>query len=320
MRPRNRRVVDIEVLAQASVDSVIRARHLRELGVSSDMIVRRCAPGGPWQRILPGVVLLHNGRPTPSQRNQAALSYAGPEAVLTGHAGLGVHGLPDSASMREVHVLVPHRRQPSSSGFVVVERSTRIPDPIGKSGLRVAPGTRCAVDAARRSHRSSECRSLLTRAIQRGLTSPAQLAVELGECSKRGTALVRATVKELTADAHSVAELAAQRLYRTFRLPTMEHNIDIVDATGKFVARPDGWIDELAVAWEIDSLGHHLSIADHERTLERRARMERLGIIVVAHLPRQIQHDQQTVLADLRAAVARATLRPRPPVTGRRRD
>ncbi|MFI7003946.1 hypothetical protein [Nocardia sp. NPDC050175] len=295
------------------MDSVIRTQHLKEVGVSADAIVRRCSKGGPWQRILPGVVLLHNGVPTTSQRHRAALVYAGREALLTSHAGLACHGLA-AATVRDVQVLIPHRRKRSSTGFVVVERTTRMPEMITKSGLGLAPPTRCAMDAARRMPGRQECRSLLTSVIQRRLTTPAALATELREGTTRGTAVVRAVVEELMSGAHSVAEVDAQRLYRQSGLPLMQHNIDVLDESGVFIARPDGWIDDIALAWEIDSLTHHLAIADHERTLKRRARMERLGIVVVSHLPNQLKLDPETVIADLRAGFYRASTRPRPPV------
>ncbi len=101
----------------------------------------------------------------------------------------------------------------------------------------------------------------------------------------------RLVLRELSDDAHSVAEVWAQKLYATSGLPPMVHNVDVVTEDGTWIARPDGWMDDVAVAWEIDSLAHHFSPADHEKTMHRRARMQRHGIIVVEHLrPRSETH------------------------------
>jgi hypothetical protein len=37
---------------------------LESVGVPRRSISRRCRPGGPWQRLLPGIVLLGNSEPT----------------------------------------------------------------------------------------------------------------------------------------------------------------------------------------------------------------------------------------------------------------
>ena len=138
--------------------------------------------------------------------------------------------------------------------------------------------------------------------------------MELASGSSRGSALPRSVLTELSDNAHSIAELEAQKFYATTDLPAMKFNVDIVDEHGTFIATPDGWIDGVALAWEINSLRHHLSVEDHEATVVRRARMQRHGVIVVEHLPKQIRNDKRTVLRDLRENCLLASSRPRPPV------
>ena len=300
-------------LDRASIDCVIRTTWLAELHVPDGTVVRKCQPGGPWQRLLPGIVLLHNSTPTPHQRTVAALLYAGDDSVLTGYAGLAAHGY-SRWNSADVHVLIPHARRRSSAGFVVVERTRRMPERVHRGSVTCSPVTRCVIDASRRTSNLGACRSLLVEPIQRGDTSVEKLAVELSDASSTGSALPRRVLGELTHDAHSVAELTAQKLYRRSGLPTMVHNVDIVDAASVFVASPDGWLDDVGLAWEIDSLRYHLSPSLHEQTMRRRARMQRHGIVVVSHLPRQIRDEPDTVLADLRQNYLHAKLRPRPAV------
>lgn len=50
----------------------------------------QCRAGGPWQQLLPGVVLLHPGPPTSEERLHAVLMYAARER------GTGVPAQPDA--------------------------------------------------------------------------------------------------------------------------------------------------------------------------------------------------------------------------------
>lgn len=305
---------DPDGLHALSVNGIIRTATLLGHGVTSGAIGGRCRRGGPWQRILPGVIALHNGRLSHADRCIAAQLYGGRDSILSGHAGLALHGYRHSATMSDVLVLIPPEQHRRKFSFVDVERSWRIPEPTTKGVLRVAPVTRCVLDVARRMSKLDRCRALMTTAVQSGDVTVDDLAEELEEGSRRGTALPRIVIRELVNDAHSVAEVRAQKLYAVSDLPPMVHNVDVLADDGTWIARPDGWIDEVAVAWEIDSLQHHFNVTDHEKTVQRRARMQRHGIIVVEHVPAQIRNSPETVVADLRAAYEQARERPRPAV------
>jgi hypothetical protein len=121
---------DPDVLLTASRHGAIKVATLAELGVPQRTAYRRCKPGAPWQRLLPGVVLLGNLAPTRRQLVEAALLYAGPKAVLTGLEACRRHGLRNVTDDHQVHLLVPHGQRAISSGHVVVERTRRMPDPV----------------------------------------------------------------------------------------------------------------------------------------------------------------------------------------------
>jgi hypothetical protein len=57
-------------------------------GITPDGLRHRYRPGGPWQRLLPGVYLTSTGEPTSEQLRTAALLYGGPSSVITGPAAL----------------------------------------------------------------------------------------------------------------------------------------------------------------------------------------------------------------------------------------
>ncbi|WP_433609049.1 hypothetical protein [Prescottella agglutinans] len=302
-------------LFQLGTNGIVRTQALLEAGVTRGTISGRCRRGGPWQRVLPGVVALQNAPLSTLQRNTAALIYGGDSAILSGHAALGIHGYDHSAGKGDVLLLIPSTKHRRDFSFVTVERTWRMPAHVRKGTLRIAPIARSLLDAARRTSLPDACRALLVGAVQRGDVEVSHLAEELDNGSCRGSALPRRIVRELSDDAHSVAEIDAQKLYATAGLPAMSHNRDVVAADGTWIACPDGWIDDVAVAWEIDPLKHHFTAQAHEATLLRRARMQRHGIIVVAHLPKQIRHDPHTVIADLVAAYEHDLERQRPNVT-----
>lgn len=298
---------------------VLSIRELLALGVAPRTITHRCRPHGPWTRLLPGVVLLGTAPPTRDQRVRAALAYGGDAAMVTGRDAARRHGaqLPLAP---EVHLLVPIERQRTSCGFALLERTERLPPPVDHDGISWAPVTRAVLDASRRMQRTDEVRAALAGAVQRCLTTPALLLAELDAGSSRGSALPRGVIRdEIATGVHSVAEADALALARRSGLPAPVWNVDVCDRSGRFVARPDAWFDDVALAWEIDSHEFHLSPADHARTLDRDASMTAEGIIVVHTLPSQLRREPQKVLDRLCRAYRQAACRPRPHVHMRQR-
>ncbi|MFS8105097.1 hypothetical protein LFM09_49170 [Lentzea alba] len=214
----------IEQLRERSDLGVISATTLRSPGVPNPWL--RCRPGGPWQRMHPGIVLLHNGPPTRDQQVTAALLRAGPGAVLTGAEACRRHGLP--ASGTEIHVLVPGSAR--GNGSLVVERASPMPPSVDMGGFPVVSAARAVVDACRQLRSVDSATALVAAAIQRGRCTPAGLAAE-ARTNRYGTRLVRTVLKEL-GRAESVAERDARRLSRRIRLTTPHWNVTVADADG----------------------------------------------------------------------------------------
>ncbi|WP_354003498.1 hypothetical protein [Rhodococcus spelaei] len=292
----------------------MRVADLREAGMSGYAIDARCRSGGPWQRILPGLILLHNGIPTQRQRRSAALRYCGADAVLTGRAALAEHGYLSSEAAGDVHVLIPHARRLQSMDFLTVERSARMPNPVQLGSLACAPITRALLDAARRITDIRTVRALISEVVQRGDATPSDLLAELNFGSRRGTALPRKVLEEVGENAHSVAEIDAFELWKRSGLPLMLPNKIVEDSRGRFLARPDGWFDDVALAWEIDSHDWHLGAEEHDHTLKRRATMQSAGIVVMATLPSHLRLEPGRIIDNLRDHYELARSRPRPNV------
>jgi hypothetical protein len=295
--------------------TIVRVADLERHGLGRSTIAHRCRPGGPWRWLLPGVVMLNNGAPSRTDRRRAGLLYCGDGALLTGLDGLELHGMRRMpAPSGPVHVLVPADRRRAGSGRVLAERTRRLPVPV-PGRLPLAPVARAALDAARRSRDRNEVRAILAEVVQRGRCTPAELNAELAAGNGRGGALPRAVLREISDGVRSVAEANARRLALRSGLPAPWWNARLYDASGRFIAMPDAWFDDVGMAWEIDSREWHLSPADYDRTMDRRSAMMAEHVVVMHTQPSKLGRRGPEVLAELRSNHRHARLRPRPPVT-----
>ncbi|MCR3746271.1 hypothetical protein LX88_000209 [Lentzea californiensis] len=208
--------------------------------------------------MYPGVVLLHNGPPTPDQQLTAALLRAGPGTVVTGAEACRRHGLP----AREIHLLVPGTAR--GSGTLILERAAPVPAATDVGGFPVVSAARAVVDACRFMRSQDEATALIAAAIQRGRCTPADLQAE-ARTNRFGTKLVRTVLKDL-GRAESVAERDARRLSRKIRLTTPHWNATIAGTDGLIIGRPDAWYDDVGLAWEIDSRAFHYGPRGGPRT------------------------------------------------------
>ncbi len=296
----------IEHLRERSDLGVISTGVLKSLGISNPW--RRCASGGPWQRMYPGVVLLHNGPPTPDQHLTAALLRAGPGCAVTGAEACRRHGLP--AHGRELHLLSPGSVR--GTGSLIIERTSPMPPSTDVGGFPVVSAARAVVDACRQLRSADEATALIAAAVQRGRCTLEDLHAA-ARTNRFGTKLVRTVLADL-GRAESVAERDAHRLSRRIRLTTPHWNVTVADADGSFIGKPDAWFDDVALAWEIDSRAFHHNPRDHERTLARNTRYAAAGILVVQTLPTRLRDHPDQVAHELRKAHRAAAARPRPPV------
>lgn len=221
-------------------------------GVTASGVQHRTRRGGPWQRLLPGVYLTTSGAPTLEQLAVAAVLYAGPNSLLTGAAALRAYRM-QAPESHQVDVLVPASRQPASRDYVVIHRTQRMPASVGCDGvLRLAPEARAVADAARSLRDLSEVRAVVAGAVQQRRCRIEDLAAELREGPIRGSAQLRKVMQEVIDGIRSPAEADLRRLIITSGLPRPLFNPDLY-VGGQFLARPDAWWPDAAVAVEIDS-------------------------------------------------------------------
>lgn len=306
---------DAETLFAASRRGVITVARLEELGVPSRTSYRRCLPGQPWQRLLPGVVLLRTGDPTRRQLVEGALLYGGDHAAVTGLESCRRHGLRREVRPGEpIHLLLPAHLKTTSSGYVLVERTTRMPAPVRLDGLPLAPVARSVLDECRRLSERAPIRALLAEAVQQLGISPAALSTELENGSDRGSALPREVLREIGRGARSAAEAEAMAVWRRTGLPEPAWNFVLHDERGRYIATPDAWSDKVGLAWEIDSYEFHFGQPGYASTLARNNRYAAAGIAVVQTLPNRLRSEPRAVAVELVSAYRAAAARPRPPV------
>ena len=193
-------------------DGVIRSTDLLNAGVTNHALAARCRPSGPWQRVLPGVVLMSTGAPTRPQRLRAAVAYAGAGAVITGADALREQGIAVPCPP-EVLILVPADRRLASRSYLTVERTTRPPTPVWRAALPLAPVARATIDAARHERDYFRLRTLLLAPVAVGACTLADLRAELAAGNQRGSAAPRELLAGL--DDHQYSSGSLPSMSRT---------------------------------------------------------------------------------------------------------
>ena len=305
----------------ANTDEVARKRLLREqesvisrdeafrCGMTPSQLRHRLRPGGPWQRLLPGVYLTVTGTPTREQTEVAALRYAGPGSAITGLAALRRHGIRAPES-RFITVLIPGERVRQSRGFVRVWPSTRMPEFVFTDGaVRFVDAARAVADAARELGSFRDVRAVTADAVQRRRCRIDQLADELRHAPVRQSAWLRRTLAEVADGIRSAAEGDLRSLIRAAGLPPPMFNARLYIGPD-LLAVPDAWWPDAGVAVEVESREWHLSPEDWNRTMSRSRRMGAKGILLVQASPQQFGTEAERIVADIWDALEAGRARP----------
>lgn len=272
-------------------------------GMSLSQLNYRIRPGGPWQRLLPGVYLTVTGTPTQDQRDMAALLHAGNYRIITGVAALRRHSIQvDPTDF--VDVLVPTACRTAAHGYVRLHRTGRWPPTVAcHKGIEFAMVPRAAIDAARGLYDRREVRALLAAVVQQQRCTIQQLAAELGSSRLKHSAIVRAVLAEVAGGIMSAPEGDLMDLVNRARLPQPMYNVRLY-AGDKFLAKPDAWWPKFGVAGEVDSREWHFAPADWDHTMKRSDKMTAAGIRVLHFTPYRLRHEPGEVIATLRQALS----------------
>ena len=307
--------VDPKLIATLRAQAhVIERNQALGCGMTLEMLRHRIRPGGPWQRLLPGVYLAVTGSPTAAQREVAALLYAGGAGVITGPAALRRHRI-RAPETDVVGVLVPAACQRQSAAFARLHRTTRMPEMFCTQGaIRFTMAPRAVADTARGLMDLSEVRAVAADAVQKGHCRLDLLVAELTGGPMQGSARLRRVLSEVADGVRSAAEADLLDLIKSARLPMPMCNPRLYIGR-TLIAVPDFWWQEAGVAAEMDSREWHMTPGDWERTMRRHEELGAHGIITTLHFtPRRIHDEPPGVVTAIRNALKAGSARPPLPI------
>lgn len=313
MRHSNRMLIDLDALPALFRHRVALAAELIHLGLSSAAVHGRCGRGGPWHRLLPGVLLLANGPPSRLQLVEGALRYAGRGALLTGLDALHLHGMHAVPATGPVHVLVPHGSTVGQSPRIRVSGTRTLPDPVLRKGFLVVPLVRAALDAARSLPSGAGVHTLLTDVVRLGGVDPDDVRTELRRGGAKGAAVIREVVAGIQADLFPAPDALARSVLRGAGLPPPRWRVSLCSAEGRALGTADAWWGDLALAWQFATPPAATPPAATPG-------LGAVGIVVVHTAPGRLRQEPSAVVDELLRGVDLAGRRPRPAVrVGQRR-
>ncbi len=234
---------------------------------------------------------------TDLDRLSAALTFAGPDAALSGAAALVASEVRRIAVPRRILVVVPPSNATKSVATVLVRRSTR---PVAIEqwyGPRRVEPARAAADLAVTMGRIDDVRTVVARVVQDGHCTIEELAAELARGPRRGSANLRRALEEIGWGAASAPEARAARILHRAGIANFVQNVRLTLPDGS-VRVVDFYWPELRACLEIDSVEWHFSRAEWTGTWDRHLDLAKFGYSVI-HRPPSALHDEARFVRDV---------------------
>lgn len=276
--------VSIQSLAAAS-GGVVSVRQAVSAGILRQAVEHEVAVG----RLLamhPGVYRSAGTPPSHRLDVLAAVTAAGPAAVVSHRSAACLHGLP-AGSVDVVEITVPHHLRPRLRG-VDVHRSLRLPDSHRRriDGLPVTSVERTLADIGAVVRTEAVRRSAETAVVRRLTTVERLLGFvdDNGQRGRTGIGALRSVLEDWLLSERppdSELEIAFGRLVNRLGLPAPRYQFEVIDDHGRFVARLDAGWPEHRLAVEIDGFSAHGSPSSMQRDLTRQNRLVALGWTVL---------------------------------------
>jgi hypothetical protein len=284
---------------------VLTMRAALQLGISRAAI-RHAVARRRWRRLAQGVFLTVPGPPTRDDWVQVGMAITGPDAALSGWDALRTYGL-GAATPPGATVLVLDRAGSFRQIACVRIRPTARPYatrvlPFAHPTLpyvSVVSAARAVADTALMYRRLAPVRALVTSSVQREKCSLEELTSELESCPRNGSGMFRRAIADVLDGARSIAEAEAAEALQLASVPSFEQNVDVVDATGRLVAKTDLLWRELRAVAEIDSREFHFYEDGWENTVGRHNLLTRGGLALEHYTPRRIRSDPKAWAAEV---------------------
>ena len=225
----------------------------------------------------------------------AGLLLAGLGSAVSGWDGVRLldrRAAPDSSPASPVLVLTRDGKNRLIGGVRI--RATRRAFGIrriflGSDLLRVAAAPRAVADLALSEQSLSAARALVTKSIQRGLCTPAELVDELIAGPRNGSGFLRRALSDGLDGAASVAEAQAVDELRLAGVPPFELNVPLLRPDGVLVAVADVFWRELRAVLEVDSREFHFSETAWNNTMMRHNKLTAAGLALTHYSPSRIR-------------------------------
>ena len=280
---------------------LIARRQLVQLGYHDHYTDSRVS-AEQWQLVSDVVVCTTTGVLTREQLMWAGVLHAGPGSAIGGLTALERRGLRHWAR-DEITVLLPksHNLQPLEGVRFVETRR-----PIGLFATGRLPTWRAEPAAllyAGYAAGTSTALGLLAAVVQQRMTTPARLLEDLRRLHPlRRSRLFRASLQDVAAGSHSLAELGVARMCREQGLPLPDRQVRRADASGRLRYLDCVWhlADGTIVILEVDG-GLHMEVAQWERDIRRERDLVTTGAVVLRCTTREVRDVPEEVAASLRA-------------------
>ncbi len=277
----------------------------------------RAATKGELVRVAPGIYVPAADRsPEARHRMEVLAATTTPDVAVSHGSAAVIHGLPMlSPDFRQLNLT----SATSDRGYKRAYRHIH-PGPLApcdveeRDGIWVTTLERTAVDVARTSPRGF---AGALAVIDAALALGADRATMSSCCGRprTGVGVARCALRHANSLSDNPGESwgRAQIIEAGLPVPRIQH--DVVDARGRFVARPDyDWVDEtgrVRIVGEFDGLGKYLKylrpgeepVDVIRREKEREGRLQDLGIVVVRWVYADLVADRVVprLLAQMRA-------------------
>lgn len=273
--------------------------------------------GKQWRIVLPGIYASSTDRPSGRQRARAALLYGGGTSMLSDTSALAGYRLRFVPHDDRIRILVAHEVQRSSRDFVVVRRTTRLPEPVSVAGLLMAPISRAVSEFVLRHPDQRDGTAVAAAAVQLGRTTTSELVGEALSGPARGRPRLLRVIEMLQAGVRSAPEADFRELvlrHRTLEEPLWNCLLLLPD--GRTISPDALWV-ESGVVHEVNSRLYHSPDAAGEDVFEGMQRrsdaMVTAGLTVLHNSPNRIRTDGREVMREVATCVSRNAGRGLPP-------
>lgn len=271
---------------------------------------RRAVEEGWLTRGTRGVYVVAGSVDTVERRLHVGLLRLGSGAVVSHEAAARLHRF-DRARPDAVEFTVPRDRRNTGHGLRVHSTETFGPvDRLMIAGFPCTSATRTIIDLARLGIERVRLEAAIDSSVRTGASSPTVLAARLAALRGpgwHGARLLDALLPDT--GGHSPLERSFLGLIRRAGLP--RPTTQLVHRAGhRTFARVDFCFEEHGVVVEVSGRLGHASDAERERDEQRRRELETVGRRVRAFTGRQVREEPDTVLDDVRAALAAGPLPP----------